>query len=131
MLFPCPGKTRDACRETVFSSSKTIEEVINSVPSGATGSATNNFNLRLPCVQTVMAARDELHTALQSLSNAFNPQGNEEEKTGSFGSEKSLVEMKEGPLVASAMGMNRGDPKIVYSLSSGVSSSNDDDVCWV
>uniref|UniRef100_A0A673XPR3 Kinesin-like protein KIF14 n=1 Tax=Salmo trutta TaxID=8032 RepID=A0A673XPR3_SALTR len=128
------GKTSDACEETVFSSSKTIEEVINSLPSGATGSATNNFNLRLPCVQTVMAARDELHAALQSLSNAFNPQGNEEEKTGSFGSEKSLVEMslvKEGPLVASAMGMNRGDPKIVYSLSSGVSSSNDDDVCWV
>lgn len=78
-----------------------------------------------------MAARDELHAALQSLSNVFNPQGHEEEKTGYFGSEKSLVEMslvKEGPMVASAMGMNRGAPKIVYSLSSGVSSSNDDDV---
>ncbi|KAM9503582.1 kinesin-like protein KIF14 isoform 2-T2 [Salvelinus alpinus] len=121
------GKTSDAslsaCRETVFSSSKTIEEVINSLPSGATGSATNNFS------QTVMAARDELHAALQSLSNAFNPQGHEEEKTGSFDSEKSLVEMSLVKEVASAMGMNRGAPKIVNSLSSGVSSSNDDVCC--
>ncbi|XP_041745611.1 kinesin-like protein KIF14 isoform X2 [Coregonus clupeaformis] len=132
-----PGKSSDsslsACREAVFSSSETIDGVINSLPRGVTRSATTNLSLHLPCLQTVVAARDELHSALQSLRNAFNPQGHEDDKRGSSGSEKSLVERgltKEWPLVASAMERNRGAPKIVYSLSSGVSSSNGD-VCWV
>ncbi|CAB1314346.1 unnamed protein product [Coregonus sp. 'balchen'] len=126
-----PGKSSDsslgACREAVFSSSETIDGVINSLPRGVTRSATTNLSLHLPCLQTVVAARDELHSALQSLRNAFNPQGHEDDKRGSSGSEKSLVEwglVKEWPLVASAMERNRGAPKIVYSLSSGVSSSN-------
>ncbi|XP_041695950.1 kinesin-like protein KIF14 [Coregonus clupeaformis] len=129
------GKSSDsslsACREAISTSSKTIDKVINGLPRGGTGVATVSSNLQLPCLQTVMAARDELHSALQSLSTAFNPQG-PEEKRGSSGSEKSTRErgpVKEGPLVASDMGRNRGALKIV-SLSSELSSSNDD-AHWV
>ncbi|CAB1324716.1 unnamed protein product, partial [Coregonus sp. 'balchen'] len=98
------GKSSDsslsACREAISTSSKTIDKVINGLPRGGTGVATVSSNLQLPCLQTVMAARDELHSALQSLSTAFNPQG-PEEKRGSSGSEKSTRErgpVKEGPL---------------------------------
>ncbi|XP_035630418.1 kinesin-like protein KIF14 [Oncorhynchus keta] len=129
------GKSSDSslntCREAVFSSSKTIDKVINGLPTGGTGLATTSSSLQLPCLETVMAARDDLHSALQSLSTAFNMQGLEE-KRGSSGSEKSTRERgqgNEGTLVASDMERNRGAPTIV-SLSSGLSSSNDD-AHWV
>lgn len=130
-----PGKSSDSslgtCREAVSSSSKTIDKVINGLPRGGTGLATVSSSLQLPCLETVMAARDELQSALQALSTAFNTQGLEE-KRGSSGSEKSTRERgqgKEGTLVASDMGRNRGAPKIV-SLSSGLSLSNGD-AHWV
>uniref|UniRef100_A0A8C7CY00 Kinesin-like protein KIF14 n=1 Tax=Oncorhynchus kisutch TaxID=8019 RepID=A0A8C7CY00_ONCKI len=129
------GKSSDSslstCREAVSSSSKTIDKVINGLPRGGTGLATTSSSLQLPCLETVIAARDELHSALQSLSTAFNTQGLEE-KRGSSGSEKSTRERgqgNEGTLVASDMERNRGAPTIV-SLSSGLSSSNDD-AHWV
>uniref|UniRef100_A0A673ZIF0 Kinesin-like protein KIF14 n=1 Tax=Salmo trutta TaxID=8032 RepID=A0A673ZIF0_SALTR len=129
------GKSSDSslvtCREAVSSSSKTIDKVINGLPRGGTGLATVSSSLQLPCLETVMAARDELQSALQALSTAFNTQGLEE-KRGSSGSEKSTRERgqgKEGTLVASDMGRNRGAPKII-SLSSGLSLSNGD-AHWV
>ncbi|KAL1023324.1 hypothetical protein UPYG_G00039250 [Umbra pygmaea] len=112
------------CQAALSSSSKTISEVINGLPGHGASPAIASSSLQLPCLQKVMAARDDLHAALQTLSGAFNPQGTEENRVSS-GSERSgggNVVM-EG---VTAMGRNRGVPKIIYSLSSGVSSSRSD-----
>uniref|UniRef100_A0A3B4Z744 Kinesin-like protein KIF14 n=1 Tax=Stegastes partitus TaxID=144197 RepID=A0A3B4Z744_9TELE len=53
-----------SCRELISSSAKALDELI-------TGLSTEEAvapSLQLPCLQTVMSARDELHSALQSFS---------------------------------------------------------------
>lgn len=124
------GKSSDsslsACREAISSSARTIDEVINGLPRG-TGAATVS-GMQLPCVQSVMAARDELHSALRSLCTAFD-QEEAAERRGSSGSEKSAEERdpaKEGGHASSTTWRNRAVPNILHSLSSGVSSSNGD-----
>ena len=130
ILFPHTpthtGKIGDSClnscRAAIFSSSRTINEVINGQPKGLVVSP----GLQMPCVQTVMAARDELHLALQSMCAVTSQQESTERSGSAWGSEKSIEEggwAKEG---ASNGFRSRTVPKVVYSLSSGVSSSNED-----
>ncbi|XP_046893111.1 kinesin-like protein KIF14 [Hypomesus transpacificus] len=112
----------NSCRAAIFSSSRTINEVINGQPKGLVVSP----GLQMPCVQTVMAARDELHLALQSMCAVTSQQESTERSGSAWGSEKSIEEggwAKEG---ASNGFRSRTVPKVVYSLSSGVSSSNED-----
>ncbi|KAJ8384537.1 hypothetical protein AAFF_G00204520 [Aldrovandia affinis] len=57
-------------REAIRSSSKTIDDVINGLPK--LGRNTSAPCLQLPCVKSVIAARDDVHSALCSLTSMFD-----------------------------------------------------------
>ncbi|XP_044218088.1 kinesin-like protein KIF14 [Thunnus albacares] len=118
------GKDRDSnlssSRELISSSAKAVDELITGL--SEEGAAT--LSLQLPCLQTVVAARDELHSALQSLSSSWN-QEEAEESRSSVASDKSTEDellTKESAASRSAV-RHRVVSKIVYSLPSGVSPS--------
>ncbi|XP_039985458.1 kinesin-like protein KIF14 [Xiphias gladius] len=117
------GKDRDSnfinCRELISSSAKAVDELVTAL--SKRGALT--LPLQLPCLQSVMTARDELHSALRSLSATWNEQG-EGESRSSAASDKSTVDeilTKESAANHSAV-RNRVVSTIVYSLPPGVSS---------
>ncbi|XP_032381614.1 LOW QUALITY PROTEIN: kinesin-like protein KIF14 [Etheostoma spectabile] len=69
------GKDRDSnhssSRELISSSAKAVGEQIT----GLSKEGALTPSLQLPLLQSVMATRDELHSALQSLSSFWNQQG--------------------------------------------------------
>lgn len=73
-----------SCREAISSSAKAVDELITGPSSGGIAMSSG---LQLPCLQSIMATRDELHSTLQSLTTAFNEQGGGESQGSS--SEKS------------------------------------------
>uniref|UniRef100_A0A6Q2XVY1 Kinesin-like protein KIF14 n=1 Tax=Esox lucius TaxID=8010 RepID=A0A6Q2XVY1_ESOLU len=124
------GKVNDSslspCQETLSSAAKAINEIIDGLPRGGTSAAVAYSSLQLPCLQTVVVARDELHAVLRTLGNAFNPQGPEEKRASSGSEEGDRTIVKEGPTVVSATERNRGVPKIAFSLPSSGTLSNGD-----
>lgn len=116
-----PGNDRDSnlssCRELISSSAKAVDELVT----GLSKEGALTLSLQLPCLQSVMAARDELHSALQSLSSSWNEHGAGESRS-SAASDKSTEDeilTKESTTTHSAV-RNRVVSKIVYSLSPGM-----------
>ncbi|XP_041863265.1 kinesin-like protein KIF14 isoform X2 [Melanotaenia boesemani] len=105
------------CGELIFSSVKTVDKLITGLSKEG---AMSTMSLQLPCLQTVITVRDELHSALQALSSSWSQQG-EGEGRSSAGSEKATENdllTKEGVITHSAV-RNRVVSKIVYSLAPG------------
>ncbi|KAF0042007.1 hypothetical protein F2P81_005539 [Scophthalmus maximus] len=69
------GKDRDSnfssCRELISSYAEAVDELI----SGLSKEGALAPSLQLPCLQSVVTARDKLHSALQSLSSPWDEQG--------------------------------------------------------
>ncbi|GLD49925.1 kinesin-like protein KIF14 [Lates japonicus] len=117
------GKDRDSslssCRELISSSAKAVEELIT----GLSKEEALTLSLQLPCLQSIMTARDELFSALQSLSSPWNEKGAGESRS-SAASDKSAedeISTRESATTHSAV-RNRVVSKIVYSLHPDVSS---------
>ncbi|XP_076582701.1 kinesin-like protein KIF14 [Chaetodon auriga] len=115
------GKDRDSnlssCRELISSSAKAVDELIT----GLSREGALTLALQPPFLQSTMAAQEELHSALQSLSSSWNQQGAGESKS-SAASDKSTddeILTKESAPAHSAV---RVVNKMVYSLPPGVSS---------
>ncbi|XP_059197955.1 kinesin-like protein KIF14 [Centropristis striata] len=114
------GKDRDSnlsssSRELISSSAKAVDELIT----GLSKEGALTPSLQLPFLPSVMAARDELQSALLSLSSSWNQQ---EAGANSTASDKSTEnEMLSNKETHSAV-RNLGVSKIVYSLPPGVSS---------
>ncbi|KAM6963083.1 kinesin-like protein KIF14 [Aplochiton taeniatus] len=131
------GKGTDSslhvCQDSLSSAVRVISDVINGSPMEP-GAPSLSSGLQLPCVQSVVAARDELQAALQALSALFNHQG-AAEKSESLASEDSGRDgslSNEGSAAAAPSTLrNRTVPKMVYALSSGVSSVSKGEPHWV
>ncbi|XP_071342044.1 kinesin-like protein KIF14 [Trachinotus anak] len=115
------GKDRDlsSCRELISSSAKAVDELL----SGLSKEGALTLCSQLPYLQSVMTARDELRSALQSLSFPWIEQGTGESRssTASDKSTEDEILTKESATTRSAV-RNRIVSKIVYSLPPGVSS---------
>ncbi|XP_006792143.1 kinesin-like protein KIF14 [Neolamprologus brichardi] len=115
------GKDFKSCRDTISSSAKAVDELITGLSKDGIGAPT----LQLPCLQTVMSARDELHSILESLSSLWNQQ-EEGESRSSASFEKDTEEessAKERAATHSTV-RHRVVSKIVYALAPGVQSNS-------
>lgn len=99
-------------RELISSSAKAVGELIT----GLSNDGPLTLATRLPCLQNVLAARDELRSALQSLCS-WNQ---EAEDRSSVGAEKSVVESA----AARTAVRNGVMSKVVYTPPSGVSKGS-------
>ncbi|XP_036442255.1 kinesin-like protein KIF14 [Colossoma macropomum] len=106
-------------KEAIQSLTKTISNVVHGLPRQTDISLSDS--LQLPCLKSVMDARDEVHSALCSLTALFDE--SREENIESSSSKNIDQDLGHGT-------RNRTVPKIVYSMSSGVSSCSRD-VRWV
>lgn len=107
-------------RETVQSLTKTISGLVHGLPKET--DVWSADTLQLPCLKSVMDARDNLHSALCSLAELFNESSEENVEPRTI-VKAEVQEPAQGP-------RNRNVPKMVYSLSSGVSSCSRD-IRWV
>ncbi|KAF7658815.1 hypothetical protein LDENG_00007720 [Lucifuga dentata] len=111
------GKSGDSilssCQEAISSSAKTVDELITGLYKEGASSG-----MQLPCLQSVMAARDELHSALQSLSSTWKQLGAGESRGSATSEDETLS--KETAATSNAF-RNRIVSKMVYPP--GVSSS--------
>ncbi|XP_017268937.1 kinesin-like protein KIF14 isoform X2 [Kryptolebias marmoratus] len=112
-----------SCRELISSSAKAVDELIT----GLSKEGAETLSLQLPCLQTVVSARDGLHSALQSLSSSSSwSQQETEENRSSCSSERSTENdlfTKERAKAHSVV-RNRVVSKMVYSLAPGVPKSS-------
>lgn len=99
-------------RELIASSAKAVDELIT----GLSNDGWLTPAVRRPCLQTALAARDELHSALQSLCS-WNQ---EAENRSSVGSDKSG---EESATIHSVV-RNKVVSKVVYTLPAGVSKGS-------
>ncbi|XP_069558309.1 LOW QUALITY PROTEIN: kinesin-like protein KIF14 [Brachyistius frenatus] len=120
------GKDRtsdlSSCRELISSSAKAVDELIT----GLAKEGAVALSLQLPCLQTILSTRDELHSALQSLSCSWNQQVVEEEESRRSAASETSAEdevfTKERAATHSAV-RTRVVRKVVYSLAPGVLSN--------
>ncbi|KAM9849329.1 kinesin-like protein KIF14 [Aulostomus maculatus] len=103
-----------SCRELISSSAKAVDELIT----GLSNEGEVKLSLHLPCVETIVAARGELHSTLHSLSSPWDQQEAVESR-GAVVSEKNT---EDEPLAKESTVRNRVVNKIVYSLPPGVMS---------
>ncbi|XP_029286383.1 LOW QUALITY PROTEIN: kinesin-like protein KIF14 [Cottoperca gobio] len=118
------GKDRDSnlsssSRELISSSAKAVDELITGL--------SKEGALKRPLLQSVMAARDNLHSALLSLSSSCDQQGAGESRSFSV-SDKSAEDELSIKETHSAV-RNRVVSKTVYFLPPGVLSK--DSLHWV
>lgn len=117
-----------SCRELISSSATAVDELII----GLSKEGAESLSLQLPCLHTVISARDELHSALQSLSSSSCWSQQEVDRTSSSSSSEKRTEndllTKERAKTHSAV-RNRVVSKMVYSLAPGV--ANSDSPHWV
>ncbi|KAF3690792.1 Kinesin-like protein KIF14 [Channa argus] len=120
------GNDRDSintgCGELISSSAKAVNDIIM----GLSKEGAPVPSLQLPCLQSVMAARDELFLALQSLSSSCNQQ-----RTGESRSSAASHKSTEGEILTKESAHTYSATKnVVVSkiMSLGVSS---DDPAWV
>lgn len=107
-------------RDTIQSLTKAIGDLVHGFPRQT--DICSDDALQLPCLKNVMDARDDLHSALCSLAELFNESGEENVEPG--------ILVKAEVQEPAQDQRNRTVPKIVYSLSSGVSSCSRD-IRWV
>ncbi|XP_033937920.1 kinesin-like protein KIF14 [Pseudochaenichthys georgianus] len=108
-------------RELISSSAKAVDELITGLSKGKA----SNPSLQLPFLQSVMVARDELHSALQSLSS-WDQQEPGESRNSSASDKSTEDELCKNTHTAVR---NRVVSKMVYSLPPGVSPK--DSLHWV
>ena len=78
------------CTHAISSSARAVDEHISGgLTKGPTPSSSASYSLRLPCLRSVLATRDTLHTALQALAKATFTQPGEAETRGSASSDLS------------------------------------------
>ncbi|XP_028818026.1 kinesin-like protein KIF14 isoform X2 [Denticeps clupeoides] len=129
------GKGDDASISCIHSTSKTIDDIISGLQRypGVTGGS----GLQVPCMKNVMAARDDVHSALHSLVATFEK--NLTGKRNSRGSEGSMVRDWDGsslatsssdPLLTHCFPRSKTVPKIIYTLTSGPVPASKD-IHWV
>ncbi|XP_034560171.1 kinesin-like protein KIF14 isoform X2 [Notolabrus celidotus] len=105
-------------RESLSSSAKAVDELLTDISEeGALALA-----VRLPCSESVMAARDDLHSALLCLSSSWN-QHETGENRNSASSEKSTEDemLTQSNTSSHSAVRNRVVSKVVYSLPAGAS----------
>lgn len=126
MCFPT-GKGSNVClrsfRDEIQSLSKTIGDLVHGLPRHSSASPADT--LQLPCLRSVMTSRDDLYYALCSLAELFD-ESQEDTTESSSNSTFSNTEIQDAHNGNKMRTVN----KVVYSLSSGVSSSSRD-VRWV
>lgn len=105
--------------QSILSSSKTIDDVISGLPCEMDGRRSGS--LQLPCVENVVIARDKVHSALQALPEVFDKCTDGIQR---LGSDRHFVQQLYNG------NKNRTVPKVVYSLSSGISTCSRD-ARWV
>ncbi|KAM8874254.1 kinesin-like protein KIF14 isoform 2-T2 [Spinachia spinachia] len=103
-----------SCREAISSSAKAVDELI----AGLSKDKASTLSLQRPLPQSVMAARDELHSALQSLSSWSQQVAGESESPAD--SDNGLEDKSLRKETHSAV-KNRVVSKIVYCLPPGAS----------
>uniref|UniRef100_A0A8B9KD49 Kinesin-like protein KIF14 n=1 Tax=Astyanax mexicanus TaxID=7994 RepID=A0A8B9KD49_ASTMX len=109
-------------KEAVQSLTKTIDDIVHGLPRQT--DVNLSVSLQLPCSKSIMAARDAVHLALCSLAAVFDE--SMEENMEMSNSNNIFAENQK-----SGYGTrNEAIPKVVYSLSSGVSSCSTD-IRWV
>lgn len=117
-----PGKDRDStlssCRELISSSAKAVDELIT----GLSKDGALTLALQLPCLQNVLAARDELHSVLQCLCSWNQQAGKNRSAAVSDKSTEDENLTEESPTTHSAV-RNRVMSKITYTLTPGVLSN--------
>ncbi|XP_038147695.1 kinesin-like protein KIF14 [Cyprinodon tularosa] len=109
------------CRELISSSTKAVDQLII----GLSKEEADASSLQLPCLQTIMSARDDLHCALQSLSASLWSH-QESDSRSSSGSDKNVENdssTKERAKTYSAV-RNKVVSKIVYSVAPDVTCSS-------
>ncbi|XP_049575745.1 kinesin-like protein KIF14 isoform X1 [Syngnathus scovelli] len=113
------GKDRhselSSCRELISSTAKTVDEIIRGLSKEAVG-----LSLHPPSGQTLMAAQDELHCALQSLTLPWD-QPEAVQSKNAVTSEESKDDQTE--CGTAPHNRSRGINNLVYSLPAGVTSS--------
>ncbi|XP_010778419.1 kinesin-like protein KIF14 [Notothenia coriiceps] len=109
-------------RELISSSAKAVDELITGLSKGQA----SNPSLQLPFLQSVMVAREELHSALQSLSSSWDQQEPGESRNSSASDKSTGDELSKKTHTAVR---NRVVSKMVYYLPPGVSPK--DSLHWV
>lgn len=107
-------------RHTIQSLTKTICDLVHGLPRQTDVCPAGT--LQLPCLKSVMDARDDLHSALSSLAELFDASSEENMESRIFVNDE-VQEPAQGP-------RNQTVPKIMYSLSSGVRPCSRD-IQWV
>ncbi|XP_035033401.2 kinesin-like protein KIF14 [Hippoglossus stenolepis] len=107
------GKDRDSNlgSEQISSSAKAVDELIVGLSKEAALLASS----QLPCLQSVVTARDTLHSALQSLSSPWNEQGAGESRSSAASDKSTEEDMCASTHTAVR---NRLVSKIVYTIPS-------------
>ncbi|XP_016382604.1 kinesin-like protein KIF14 [Sinocyclocheilus rhinocerous] len=119
LLHSLKGRGSDAgLSQTIQSLSKTIDDVINGLPYEMAGRRSDS--LQLPCERNIMASRDQVHSALKALTAAFDKST---DRIQTLDTDREFVQPGYGS-------RNRTVPKVVYSLSSGISACSRD-ARWV
>ncbi|KAK2907037.1 hypothetical protein Q8A67_006022 [Cirrhinus molitorella] len=119
LLRSLKGRGSDAgLSQTIQCLSKTIDDVINGIPHEM--ARRHSDSLQLPCEKNVMAARDQVHSALQALTTAFDKST---DGIQMLDTDRQFIQPGYGS-------RNRTVPKVVYSLSSGISTCSRD-ARWV
>lgn len=102
-------------RELISSSTKVVDELVTDL--SRKGVETKSLQL-----QSIISARDDLHSALQSLLSSFWSEQGVNDSRSSAGSDSSLENdssIKERPTTHNAV-RNKGVYKVVYPFTSGV-----------
>ncbi|XP_061096949.1 kinesin-like protein KIF14 [Conger conger] len=118
-------------RDTICSSCKTIDDIISGLPK-LEGNV-RAPRLQLPCLKSVMGARDDVHSALCSLSSMFDRICAKKSEVSALESSVGSAEEERGSDSENAPCNSRRDrtaPKIVYTLSSSATVSPAD-IRWV
>lgn len=126
-VISAPGKHRDSslgsCLEPIRSSARAVDELILRLSKD--GAVTPG--LQLPCLQSVVDARDELHSALRSLSSPWSQEGAEGEENSVEGADSE--NQRKGSQTIYCAVRNRIVKKVVYANSSGVACEGNPE--WV
>ncbi|KAM9384816.1 kinesin-like protein KIF14 [Pholidichthys leucotaenia] len=112
-------------KDQISSAAKAADELIT----GLSKQVDVTQPLQLPCLQTVMSARDELHTALQSLSSWSQPTAGEGRSVADIEKSTEVEVSMEDRATTHSTVRNRVFSKIVYSLAPGVQT--DGSLHWV
>lgn len=107
-------------RDTIQSLTRTISGLVHGFPRHADVCSADT--LQLPCLKSVMDARDDLHSALCSLAELFD-EGRDKDIESGTTIKAEVQELSQGL-------RNRPVTQSVSSLSSGVSSCSRD-IRWV